>query len=61
MHLAATFSAVKFKTYAGQNIFTASGCDRPCESYGQNDEIKKFLRHLIVYGDNRTNTFSKDP
>lgn len=34
MHMAATFSAVKFKTYAGQNIFTASGCDRPSESYG---------------------------
>lgn len=40
MHMAATFSIVKFKTHAGQNILTASGCDRPSESYDENDEIK---------------------
>lgn len=26
--------STKFKTYAGQSIFTASGCDRLSESYG---------------------------
>lgn len=40
MHMVTTFSAVKFKTCAGQSIFTASRCDRPYESYGQNDEIE---------------------